>query len=315
MITNKTLMWLLDDCCIYHPEKEGNSRLNVSVLAGNLAYHAMMLEVHLTPKPGLVDCANSGSHNDMDLSTFVASCDALRPFMKAFVHAGSQVSNVSANALLTHLRPIGIEAEKAMFAVTEGVNTHKGMIFTLGLICGAVGWLHQNGQSYNARSVREVIKACCASLVERELEQSPSKTNTAGERIFHQYGLTGIRGEAAQGYPTIFDCALPTYTKAIEQGSSEEKALSVTLLALMAQNNDTNVINRAGLAGLNFVKQQANSVMTTSYDSHHDFEQHLFTMDRLFIERNISPGGSADLLAATWLLVQLDICSLVLINK
>ncbi|MGF1911738.1 triphosphoribosyl-dephospho-CoA synthase CitG [Vibrio kasasachensis] len=315
MVINRTLMWLQDDCDIYRPVRSGQSQLNISDLVGNLAYHAMMLEVHLTPKPGLVDCANSGAHQNMDLSTFVASCDALKPFMKEFVHAGSQASHIAAKNLLTQLRPIGIEAEKAMFYATNGVNTHKGMIFTLGLICGAVGWLHQNSQAYDAKRVREVIRACCASLVESELKQNLTKSNTAGERIYQQFGLTGIRGEAAAGYPTIFKYALPTYTQAIEQGDSEERSLILTLFALMAQNNDTTVINRAGLDGLNFVKQQAGVVVATCYDSYHDFEQHILAIDNSFIERNISPGGSADLLAATWLLVQLDVCSQSLIKK
>ncbi|KGY08161.1 2-(5'-triphosphoribosyl)-3'-dephospho CoA synthase [Vibrio sinaloensis] len=315
MHANKTLEWLMDDCSLYEPDVTGRSRLNICVLAGNLAYHAMMLEVHLTPKPGLVDCANSGAHSDMDLKTFVASCDALRPYMKEFVRAGFQSASLHARDLLEPLRRVGLSAEMAMNHATQGVNTHKGMIFTLGVICGAVGWLHRKGISYDSKRVRAVIKECCSGLVQEQLRMMSGEPKTAGERLFVQYGFTGIRGEAQQGYPTIFNHGLPAYHHSINRGESEEKALSIALLALMANNQDTNVVNRAGLPGLKFVKAQAKQILASPITTHQELESHLQSLDERFIKRNISPGGSADLLAATWLLAQLDICSQVLINK
>ncbi len=316
MTTNQAIKYLLDDCCIYYPLEKGQSGLNITELAGNLAYHAMMLEAHLTPKPGLVDCQSVGAHRDMDIHTFIASSEALRPYMKAFVIAGLRAAHLPSEQLLDCLRPIGMEAEKAMFTATSNVNTHKGMIFTLGLICGAVGWLYQNQLSYDAHAVRAVIKSSCAHLVESELKpQVSNRALTAGERIFQQYGLTGIRGEAAAGYPTIYDHALPAYRLAIEQGESEEKAMSLALFTLMANNSDTNVINRAGITGLELVQSQARQFLATQHSTHSAFEKHIVVLDALFVSHNISPGGSADLLAATWLLTQLDTCSKVLINK
>lgn len=315
MLANKTLEWLMDDCSLYEPETNGESRLNICVLAGNLAYHAMMLEVHLTPKPGLVDCANSGAHKDMDINTFVSSSDALRPYMKEFVRAGYHAVDTQARDLLPVLRRVGLRAEVAMNQATQGVNTHKGMIFTLGLICGAVGWLYRKGISYDSKRVRAVIKECCAGLVNDQLRSLSGEPKTVGERLYVEYGFAGVRGEAQLGYPTIFDHGLPTYHKSVKRGDSEEKALSLALLKLMAKNQDTNVVNRAGLAGLKFVKTEANQILEARFETHQAFERQLEMFDQACIARNISPGGSADLLAATWLLAQLDICSQVLINK
>ncbi|SEG18613.1 triphosphoribosyl-dephospho-CoA synthase [Vibrio hangzhouensis] len=316
MLANKTIEWLMDDCSLYELEhNSGEPRLNICALAGNLAYHAMMLEVHLTPKPGLVDCANSGAHKDMNIETFVASCDALRPYMKEFVRVGYQAEHVHARDLLAPLRRVGLSAELAMYKATNGVNTHKGMIFTLGLICGAVGWLYWRGISYDSNRVRSVIKACCSGLVNDQLKGIASEPKTVGERLFVQYGFTGVRGEAQQGYPTVFEHGLPIYHRSINEGESEEKALSLALLSLMAKNQDTNVVNRAGLSGLKFVRTEAQKLLEANYSSHQAFEQELQTLDDAFIQRNISPGGSADLLAATWLLAQLDMCSQVLITK
>ncbi len=309
MKANRTFNLLMDDCSLFKPSNHGAPQLNICELAGNLAYHAMMLEVHLTPKPGLVDCQSSGSHNDMNLSTFIASSDALRPFMKLFVKTGCRMSHLPAKAILPSLRKVGMQAEKAMFDATNGVNTHKGMIFTLGLICGAVGWLHSKGISFDSLRVRSVIKACCATLVLDDLAHTNKRPVTAGEKMYQQHGLTGIRGEAANGYPNIYDHALPAYQSAINAGESEEQAMSQTLLVLMANNSDSNLVSRGGLSGLKYVKNYAQDLLETDISTMQECEAIMWQFDEALIDKNLSPGGSADLLAATWLLAQLDTCS------
>ncbi|WP_375748200.1 triphosphoribosyl-dephospho-CoA synthase CitG [Vibrio sp. HN007] len=309
MIASNSIRWLLDDCCIYEPSAEGSLKLNITELAGNLAYHAMMLEAHLTPKAGLVDCVSSGAHTDMDINTFIASSNALRPFMKEFVQVGMQQHKHSASEILPSLRQVGIRAEKAMFLATQNVNTHKGMIFTLGLICGSVGWLYATENRFNANRVREVIRACCATLVEDDLKGSKKRATTAGEKIFREHGLSGIRGEAAKGYPTIFDYGLPVYEHCMKLDCSEEQAMSRTLLSIMANNSDTNLINRGGVAGLNFVQEQSSALLDSFDCDSSDNETLIMEFDNRLIEKNLSPGGSADLLAATWLLAQLNLCS------
>lgn len=309
MKATRTFNLLMDDCTLFKPSTRGAPNLNICELAGNLAYHAMMLEVHLTPKPGLVDCHSTGSHNDMDLNTFIASSNALRPFMKQFVNTGARMSYLPAKAILPSLRKVGIQAEKAMFEATNGVNTHKGMIFTLGLICGATGWLHSRRIGFDSLRVRSVIRACCETLVRDDLSRTHKRPVTAGERVYQQHGLTGIRGEAASGYPTIYDYALPVYKSAIKAGDSEEQAMSKTLLVLMAQNSDSNLVNRGGIAGLKLVKNYAHDLLEQDISTIQEREALMWKFDALLVEKNLSPGGSADLLAATWLLAQLDTCS------
>jgi len=309
MIASNSIRWLLDDCCLYQSTPSGQFQLNICELAGNLAYHAMMLEAHLTPKPGLVDCVSTGAHSDMNISTFIASSNALRPYMKKFVRTGYNKHELSVNELLPHLRRVGIEAERAMFVATNNINTHKGMIFTLGLICGAVGWLYRKGLTYDAQHIRHVIMGCCASLVVDDLKESDKPPVTAGEILFKQHGLTGIRGEAVYGYPTIFSYGLPVYENCVSIGQSEEQAMLKTLFSLMANNSDTNLVNRGGLQGLDFVQTQSNNLLYHFDNDEIDVERAIVAMDKELIKRNLSPGGSADLLAATWLLAQLNICA------
>lgn len=309
MNARNSIRWLLDDCSFYRLSPQGKPKISIEELTGELAYHAMMLEAHLTPKAGLVDCISQGAHRDMSISTFVRSSEALRPFMKAFVIAGSENHHLRAADLLPCLKQVGLEAEVAMFNATDKVNTHKGMIFTLGLICGAVGWLYRRKTGFNAGLIREVIQACCADLVNKELKSVSAGEQTAGERIFRQYGLSGVRGEAAMGYPTIFNYGLPVYQACISRGCSEEQALSKTLLSLMAQNSDSNLISRGGLTGLKYVQCEAHKLFIQSDRPDFDFESAISGFDQQLIDRNLSPGGSADLLAATWLLAQLNICS------
>lgn len=307
MITTNPIHLLMEESEIYSFSDNGKRRVNISDLVGNLAYHSMMLEAHLTPKAGLVDCLSSGAHTDMDISTFIESSAALRPHMKKFVSAGYKYHNVPAHKLLPVLRQVGLDADKAMSQATNGINTHKGMIFTLGLICGSVGWLYGNAKAFNALNVRQTIISACSTLINDDFKVAKRAPMSAGERIFAAYGLTGIRGEAAKGYPTIFDFGLVSYRAAIESGHSEEQALSYTLLVLMANNSDTNLIHRGGLDGLKYVQQHAKRILDSNKEGQTlDFEHEIVQLDTLLIKRNLSPGGSADLLAATWLLSQLD---------
>lgn len=281
-------------------------RVDLFKLVADLAYHAMLVEVHLTPKPGLVDLLNNGAHDDMDVRLFERSAEAIRPYIMEFLQAGFAHRTQTADDLLTPLRPIGIAAEQAMFKATGGVNTHKGMIFSLGLICGAVGWLKGKGLAVDSLHISHTIKRCCALLVIKELKQPTHRPTTHGEKLFHEYGLTGARGEAASGLATITEHSLPALQAALEQGHSTEQALWQTLLVLMAYNPDTNVVSRGGMHGLRFVQNAAHDLLERGGCEWDGLENALIELDKRFTERRLSPGGSADLLAMTWLLAQLN---------
>ncbi len=305
---NAAVNWLVDAqryCCELNPS-DRTLRVDLFTLVADLAYHAMLVEVHLTPKPGLVDLNNSGAHQDMDVRLFERSAEAIRPYIRVFLEAGFAHRAQSADDLLAPLRPIGLAAENAMFSATGGVNTHKGMIFSLGLICGAVGWLKGKGLAMDALHISSTIKRSCARLVSDELKHLSHRPQTHGETLFHEYGLTGARGEAASGLATIMEHSLPALRTALAKGYSAEQALWQSLLVLMANNPDTNVVSRGGMHGLRFVQHAARDLLAKGGCAWDGLLDALQDLDTCFTERRLSPGGSADLLAMTWLLAQLD---------
>ncbi|MFJ5398238.1 triphosphoribosyl-dephospho-CoA synthase CitG [Pectobacterium sp. CHL-2024] len=258
--------------------------------------HALTMEVMLTPKPGLVDRANNGSHRDMDVALFQTSIQAISPWFRHFTDAGYQHANTPLVQLLSQVRPIGIACEQAMLSATKGVNTHKGGIFAFGLLCTAAGWLAGRGERVTQHSLCDSVAAMCHDVVRNELETC-SGAVTAGEHLYQRHGLTGARGEAASGFSTVCQYALPALQQAMAAGVDDETALLRTLLVLMAHNPDTNVVSRGGMDGLTFVQDYARRLLTGPLD-----RQALREMDDALIARNLSPGGSADLLALTWLL-------------
>lgn len=284
---------------------------------GESAYQALLEEARLTPKPSLVDSVNSGSHRDMDLSTFQASALALRSFFVKFVELGMATCDLTESDLLPLLRPLGQQAEQAMLCATKGVNTHKGAIFSFGLVCTMVGrWFAQqldfSAQSltlphFSWASMAQVCEgvALCTKGICQELSHYPTHLPvTAGVRLFRQHGLKGARGEAEQGFPLIRKYFPASFQQSILQKSTFtqeqwEHQLLILLLRLISENEDTNVVNRGGLEGLNFMQQHARWLLQQS-QTHNDFswlKAYLIAFDNACIEKNLSAGGSADLLA------------------
>jgi triphosphoribosyl-dephospho-CoA synthase len=300
---------LLVDPQDYHIKSESREdlpQINLFKLVGNLGYHAMMLEVHLTPKPGLVDLCTNGAHDDMDIHTFENSAQAINPFLIQFLYAGLNHSDTPIDSLLPKLRPVGLNAEKAMFQATSGINTHKGMIFSLGIVCGVIGWLRGNNLSFDAMHISKAVKCCCHDLVFKELRQNHDKPKTDGEFLYKEHGLTGARGEAASGLATVMEHGLPAFEKTVKEGFSTEQALWQSLLVLMANNLDTNLVSRGGMEGLLYAQQAAQGLLVKGGCRYTNLESELTELDEIFTEKKLSPGGSADLLAITWLLAQMN---------
>ncbi|SQD79338.1 triphosphoribosyl-dephospho-CoA synthase CitG [Moritella yayanosii] len=272
---------------------------------GELAYNAMLAEVYLTPKPGLVDRQSNGAHDDMDVALFQRSANAIKPFLSQFVQRGWMLSKGNASDLLTGIRGIGINCERAMFGATFGVNTHKGMIFSLGLVCSAVGWLRGRKNPLTAVNISATIAVAGKGLVLLELEPKSLLPQTAGEKIYSQYGLTGARGEAESGFAMVMNYGLPTYQLCRQCGQTDEQALAQVLLTLMAHNPDTNLVSRGGLEGLYYVQQYAQELLLKYASTDVGFERAMVQFDDALVARNLSPGGSADLLAITRLIAQL----------
>lgn len=253
---------------------------------------ALQLEVGVTPKPGLVDRDNTGAHQDMDFLMFMDSAQALYPYFceitdKAMAYTG-EVSQ-----LLEKLQPIGIEAEAAMFRATNGVNTHKGALFSMGVMCAAAGIMASRPEQYP--NTYASLSQLCAQICQGKVREAVD-LQTKGQGIYKTYGLRGILGEAAAGYPHVFDLALPLLDGYLAQGLTTDQAGVMTLLQLIAVVEDTNIVARHGMATLQGVQAQVKQGLQTCI-APQSFMDYAQVLDQQFIQRNISPGGCADLLA------------------
>ena len=281
---------------------------------GEFAHRALICEANVTPKPGLVDRENSGAHRDMDLKLFHASADALRPWFADCARIGLAMRDAAPEQVFARLRKRGIEAENAMFAATNGVNTHKGALFSLGILCCAAAMEaagaplpvkrncaadEQTGLNHASADARtQAILNRAAALAQPALGDltalHPGDARTGGEAQYLDSGRTGVRGEAAAGFPHARDCGLPALKRALRDGASFNEACLHALLALMACVEDSNILRRRGVAALRSVQSRAQALLEQG-----------FTMDELrhmnddFVRENLSPGGSADLLAVS----------------
>ena len=243
------------------------------------AREAMEREVLLTPKPGLVDAANTGAHNDMSKDTFLRSAAALEPWLQRMAERGRASLEETPQQLLGALRPMGMEAETDMYAVTNGVNTHKGALFSLGLLCAACGRLQAENRPLTESGLCALAAEMASGITAREL----SLTGTHGLAVHAAYGAKGVRGEAESGFESVRVLALPQLKR--------ENGAYLALLNLIAHVRDTNVLHRAGEEGLSWLQGRAKDLLAGF--SVPALEQ----LDRECIQRNISPGGCADLLA------------------
>ena len=265
---------------------------------GTLAAKAMLYEVCTTPKPGLVDRLGCGSHSDMDIFTFMASTAALQPYLTQCALAGMETAERHAEETFARLRFLGKQAERIMLEATGGVNTHKGAVFTMGVLCAAVGRLDQED-----RSDPEKVLAQCAAMchgLTKELEGVTEETAvTVGQKLYAQYGITGIRGQAEAGFPAVLHTGLPVLEEGVLAGFSLERAGCGALLAMLTACADTNLIARSDRDTAKAITRQVALLLARNrYPDQAALEQ----LDALFVEKNLSPGGTADLLAATYFL-------------
>ena len=278
-------------------------------LIGTLAVEAALFEAACAPAPGLVDRFNQGAHKDMDLFSFLASSSAIGPGLFACALAGWR-HRAEPAALFAKIRPIGQEAEAAMFRATRGVNTQKGLIFLLGTLAAAAAQTVRRQQPPSAAGVLLVASVMTTGLVAGELAplkaKLPERKLTAGERLYLTYGVTGIRGELENGAPAVLQGGLPALRAALADGLSVNDALVQALLVLMTTVDDTTILHRHDLETLQFVRREAQAALLLGGMKTDAGRARVKEMDALFSQRRISPGGSADLLAATWFLHRLE---------
>lgn len=269
--------------------------------AASLAVRALLYEVCVTPKPGLVDRENNGSHTDMDIFTFMDSASVLWPYFAECFRIGCRTAARPAPETFSSLRWPGKLAEGEMLRATDGVNTHKGAIFSLGLICGALGRIDREDRR-NPETVLAQVAAMTAGTVERELAaavREKGRAVTAGERAYLRHGITGVRGQAQAGFPSVPDHGLPVLEKGLAAGKSFDEAGCAALLALLANAADTNMISRGGVDTQREVSERLRELLAKQPYPDRETVQ---ALDREFIRKDLSPGGSADLLAVCYLL-------------
>jgi holo-ACP synthase/triphosphoribosyl-dephospho-CoA synthase len=269
------------------------------------AIEAMLMEASCTPAPGLVDRKNSGAHNDMDFFTFMTSTSALGSTMARCAAAGWHHTGLASD-LLPQLRRIGCDGERKMFHSTQGVNTQKGLIFLMGLLCASAGMLRRQNLFMTAEAICDGVAALSIGIVQRELEPllvtPPSRVVTAGEKLFLNHRITGIRGEAQLGLPSALQLGLPCLRQSLSAGLSLNDALVQTLLKLMTTVEDTTILTRHNLATLREVQQKAVEILELGGMFSAEGRLAVMHLDTEFIQRWISPGGVADLLAAVYFL-------------
>ena len=273
---------------------------------GILAERALREEVCATPKPGLVDRLDSGAHRDMDIITFLTSAQALRPYLIRFAEIGVS-SRGTPPSLFAELSETGKRAEVAMLYATGGANTHKGAIFSLGLVCAAAGYCMRDGAPVNGKEILLCCREIAAEKIARDFVQMAKREPLShGEKTFARYGAKGIRGEAETGFATVRSLSLPALEESLNGGMRWDDALIQTLLHLIANMEDTNVLYRAGPGALLYAQAYAKKAHDQGGMYSVLGRALLANMNRDFIARNISPGGCADMLALTILIHSLQ---------
>jgi triphosphoribosyl-dephospho-CoA synthase len=259
------------------------------------AKQALIAEAELTPKPGLVDRRGSGAHTDLSLELMRHSAETIEPFFASMAVASSK--SPLSRLLREELGAIGRKAEHAMFLATGGTNTHKGAIWVLGLLVAAAS------QSEDLNPIRV---AGLAGSIARLPDLVRPELVSHGDIVRERYGLAGARAEAYANFPHVVRVGIPALRAARAAGKSETASRLFSLLNIMVELDDTCVLYRSGLEGGVVVKAGAKAVLAVGGPGSREGDAALRGFDRMLREKWISPGGSADLLAASLLLDCLD---------
>lgn len=259
------------------------------------ATQCLIDEARLSPKPGLVDSRGNGAHHDLSLALMERSAHSLTPTFQAL--AQQSWLRPADIALRQTIGRLGREGEQQMMAATNGVNTHRGAIWALGLLVSAVA---MHGGVGSAQQVANTA----AELAKLPDDAAP-RVFSKGLRATHRYRVPGAREEAQQAFPHIMQRALPQLRLSRLHGSETHARLDA-LMAIMTSLTDTCVLSRAGLEGLDAMQDGARAVLNAGGSAHPAGQAALAALDRHMLALNASPGGAADLLAATLFLDRIE---------
>ncbi|AKV05382.1 triphosphoribosyl-dephospho-CoA synthase [Pseudomonas fluorescens NCIMB 11764] len=263
--------------------------LTLAERLADLAVDALIDEADLSPKPALVDRRGNGAHTDLHLGLMHASALSLWPAFKEMAQAAIEIGEVGL-PLREALGRVGREGEQTMLATTNGVNTHRGAIWALGLLAAAAA-LEPESRGPGSVTLRA---ARLALLYDRYAPRPLSH----GAQVAQRYGARGAREEAQLGFPSVLQRALPQLKISRAAGHGEQNARLDALLAIMTQLSDTCVLYRAGEHGLHTMQLGAQAVLDAGGSASLAGRRRLHELDEQLIALNASPGGAADLLAA-----------------
>ncbi|GHV96637.1 protein CitXG [Spirochaetia bacterium] len=287
----------------------GFRRENVVDLAAGAALRALMTEAAITPKPGLVDRANNGAHRDMDFFSFIDSTAAIIPYFRNCAGEGFDAALAPPEAIMglppsdpahpaalfKRLRPGGKIAELAMRRASGGANTHRGLIFSMGLAGAAFGAFSRYREKIEAGDILSFISAMTCRITD-DFAGSGKDGPSHGETIHRRYGIGGVRDEARRGFPAVRDYALPALRRALAAGQSLNDAGLTAFFHLLGVASDTNIIHRSSAETLAAI-QKDTAAFLAARPGPQETRDYAAKLDSEFIAKNISPGGCADLLA------------------
>ncbi|MEO6975499.1 MAG: triphosphoribosyl-dephospho-CoA synthase MdcB [Gallionella sp.] len=264
-----------------------------------LVVRSLYSELGLYPKPGLVSFRDNGAHRDMNATTFLRSLFSLRGYFLAIATAGMR------EAEFNELQQLGVAAETRMLQATHGINTHRGAIFTHGILAAAAGCAAARNLLPTDQNLRAIITANWSRDL-RAIAVANAVTASHGQLMAARHGATGARGEALLAFPSVFECALPALRGALARGADTQHALLHAFFVLLAETPDTNVLFRGGTEGLWYIQTQAADFLERGSVFEAGWRERAETLHRDCSARNLSPGGCADLLAAAWFVHQLQ---------
>lgn len=277
-----------------HPEATSGG---VLAHLGRAAVAALYDELALYPKPGLVSFVDTGSHSDMDAQTFMRSLFALRHYFTHMAWLGAQGADFAA------LERCGIAAEARMLRATGGINTHRGAVFTLGLLCAAGGAVRSTAAALQPAAIQQALQACWGPALAVRAQRAP---RLPGGLAAQRHGLRGAAQEAAEGFPVLFGVAWPALHSARSRGLDTSACRIDALMHTLAVLDDSNLAHRGGMAGLHFARQAARDFVAGGGMAQPDGLAQVQALHRAFVARRLSPGGSADMLAAACWLQRVD---------
>ena len=285
--------------CLYvsYPNPMLRDQLQTNRWLADCAVRALVEEADLTPKPGLVDRRGSGAHTDMNLEMLHRSAYSLHATFTAIASRAFEAKE--SVSLREDLSEIGRRGERTMLETTDNVNTHRGAIWTLGLLCAGAAMLGGTEQCAGKISAQ-------AARVARLPDAYTSNIKTHGQQACRKYGVRGAREEAEGEFRHIVAIGLPMLRKSRRQGVGEERARLNALVAIIAELDDTCLLHRAGLIALTLAKRGAKRILAAGGVATDEGFCALKELDRTLVALNASPGGSADLLAGVLFLDRIE---------